>query len=273
MGNFTMDFPHRAADQQPQLEGSRSIILSQACADPQILHMDLWLGIQHHTAENAAEPKKVLIFQPGGTAVLVNLHTQPVPLFSDVGRQVKIGGCKAVLSIAHKLTVEPHKKGPFHPLKPDADEFSQQARCQIKGPDIASHTGMVPVNFRWAKLRSSIPGVQGVDVLDLPIALQLNMAWHWNGAKLRIVEALLPEVRRTKAGIPAPGKFPASVQGLIQRRNSLFQLLLCGIAQMVRMGIQPVDPEYLRVRKPIQICLGHGIFSFFFYISCSRQSK
>ncbi len=191
MGNFTVDFPHRAADQQPQPEGAGGVILLQASANPQVLHMGLGLGIQHHTAENAAESEKVLIFQPGGAAVLVNLHTQPViPLpevgcqielrwceavlsiahkgiqhhtaenaaesekvlifqpggaavlvnlhtqpvipLPEVGCQIELRWCEAVLSIAHKVPVEPHIEGPLHSLKADADGFSQQARFQIK---------------------------------------------------------------------------------------------------------------------------------------------
>ena len=266
MRNLTLDLSHRAADQQPQMERPGGVVLLQSGAQPQILHMNPGLGIQHHTAKNTAESEKVLIFQPRGAAVLVNLHAQPVALLPDVGGQIKVGRREAILGIAHKVPVEPHIECPLHPLKADADGFAQQAGFQIKGTDIAAHAGAFPVDFRRADIRTAIPWIQGVDVLDLTIALQFHMCRHLNAAKRRIIITLLPEILRAAAGIPAPSKFPASIQRLVERGFSPIQLLFGCVANMIRVGIQTVDPKQFRIRQPVEVCLHSALLLY--SISC-----
>jgi len=65
--------------------------------------MDGGFGVEVHAPENAAEPEKVLIFQPPGAAMLVDLHTQAVAGFTDIGGQVKVRRGEAVLGIPFSM--------------------------------------------------------------------------------------------------------------------------------------------------------------------------
>ena len=107
----------------------------------------------------------------------------------------------------------------------------------------------------------AIPGVQGVDVLNFTIALQLHMSGHLNRTEIGIVEIFLPEVSRTPPGIFAPRKAPLPIQALAQGGFSLCHFFRVGKANVVRMGIQPVDPENGWVCEPIQIRI-HNPCSF-----------
>ena len=121
--------------------------------------------------------------------------------------------------------------------------------------------GILPVDFRGTKFRVAVPGVQGVDVLNFAIALQLHMSGHLNGAESGIVEIFLPEVLRALPGIFAPRKAPLPIQALTQRGFSPGYLVLTCVTNMVGMGIQTVDPENSWVREPIQIRI-HYPYSF-----------
>ena len=77
------------------------------------------------------------------------------------------------------------------------------------------------------------------------------MSGHLNRAEIGIVEIFLPEVSRTLPGIFAPRKAPLSIQTLEQGGFSLCQFFRIGKANMVGVGIQPVDPENGWVCEPI----------------------
>ena len=173
--------------------------------------MDGGLGVKIHAAENAAEPEKVLVFKPCGAGMLVNLHAEPVAGFPDVGGQVKIRGGEAVLGVAHKAAVEPDIEGLFHPLEGDADPLPQKPRLQIKTADVAAHVGILPVDFRGPEFLAAIPGVEGIDILDFPVALEFHMPRHPDGAKGPIVKIFLPEPFRPLPGVAAPCKIPDPV--------------------------------------------------------------
>ena len=146
--------------------------------------MGCGLGVEKDTAENTEEPEHILILQPSRAAVLVDLHAQAVAGLLEIRRQVKVRGGEAVLGIAHELSVEPEVKRLLHSLKGDADRFSQKRRGQIKLPYIAAHRRVVPVDLGRTQRRMAVPRVQRVDVLDLTIALQLDVARHLNGGKI-----------------------------------------------------------------------------------------
>ena len=143
--------------------------------------------------------------------MLVDLHAQPVAGFPDVGGQVKVRGGEAVLGVAHEMAVEPDIEGPFHPLEGDAHPLPPKAGLQIKAADVAAHVGILPVDFRGPQLTPAVPGVEGVDILNFPMALELHMPRHPDGAKGGIVKILPPEPFRPLPGIFTPGKIPGPV--------------------------------------------------------------
>ena len=250
-----------SAEKQTDFQLAGGVILQKCGLQPQVIHIPGGLGVEKGAAENAAEPEEVLILQPACAAVLIDLDTQAVVLLPDVGGQVKVRGGEAVLGVAHKLAVEPDVKRPLHALKADAHPLPQQSRLQIEPADIASHMGILPVDFRGTQLGVAVPGVQGVDVLNFAIALQLHMSGHLNGAESGIVEIFLPEVLWALPGIFAPRKAPLPIQALTQRGFPPGYLVLTCVTNMVGMGIQTVDPKHSWVCQPLQICI-HNPYSF-----------
>ena len=168
-------------------------------------------GIQVDGAENAGEPEKVLIFQPGCAAALVHLDTKPVAVAADVGGQVELRGGEGIFTVSHKLSVEPDVSGLFNALEGNTHGFSHEARVQIEFPDIAAYGIILPVNLRRTQVGVAIPGIEFIDVLNLTVTLGFYMPGDGDGAKVRQVISFLPEIFRTGSGIGAPGKAPLSV--------------------------------------------------------------
>ena len=241
------------AQQQP--EGQNAVRALQPRLQPQVLQVDRRLGVEEHGAEDAAEPEEVLVLDPGRAGALEDLRAQPVAGGTDIGGEVKVRGGEAVLGVAHKMAVEPEEEGLLHPLETDAHPFPPQGGVQVKGPDVAAHRVVLPVDLGGQQLGVAVPGVEAVDVLDLAIALQFHMARHKNGPKGGVVKILPPERRRAGCGGPAPGEPPHPVQGLAQGGLAPGRLLGGGAAHVVRVGVQPVHLEHGWVGQPLQICL------------------
>ena len=243
--------------QQADGEGPGAAFRLPVRLQPYVLQMGLRLGVQEHGAENPAEPEEILVLQPCRAAALVDLHTQPVAPLLDIGRQIKVRRGEAVLAIAHKLPVEPDVERLLHALEADADPLSPQAGFQVKFPHIAAHGVAGPVDLRGPQPGAAIPGVERVDILDLPKALQFDVPRHLDRAKGGAVVPRLPEVRRAGGRGLAPRKAPHPVQALAQGGFPLCHLLGGGVAYVVGVGVQPVHLEYSGIVQPSEICL-HG---------------
>ena len=102
----------------------------------------------------------------------------------------------------------------------------------------------------------AVPGVHGVDVLDLAVALHFDVAGHGDLGKAVETGVRLPEIGRPCGGIGAVGKTPGAVQALAQ-------VALGGLPDVVGVGVQPVDCKDARVFQPFQFGMGsvHGVTS------------
>ena len=240
--------PRRRAQAQTGGQGAGGVVALEAGAQPQVLDVEGGLGVQVHRPEDAEEAEEVLVLQPAARAVLVDLDAQTVDPVVQVGRQVEVGGGEAVLAVADELAVAPAVEGPLDPLEGDADPLAPQRLVQGEVPDIAAHGGVVPGDVGRAEGVPAVPGVHGVDVLDLAVALQLDVAGH--GDLVKGVEGgpRLPEIGRPRGGTGAVGEAPGAVQ-------ALEQLPVAGIPDMVRVGVQPVDRKDPRVLQPAQFRL------------------
>ena len=92
-----------AAEKQTEFQRAGDVVLQKHRPEPHVVHMDGGFGVEVHAPENAAEPEKALIFQPPGAAVLVDLHTQAVAGFTDIGGQAKVRRGEAVLGIPFSM--------------------------------------------------------------------------------------------------------------------------------------------------------------------------
>ena len=209
------------------------VALGQLRLEPDIMDMHLGLGVEIDRAEQAREAEKVLILQPGGAAVLVHLSAQAVAGFLYIRSQIKLRRRKAVLGIADKMAVAPDIQCLLGTLKAHADALPAQPLIQVKLPHIAADRGVVPVDLRRAQITAAVPRVEGVGVLDLPVALQLDMPGHTDSAKGRKIGVRTVEIRRAGGGAGAVGKAPAAVQTLAQRAAAQSDLRLAAVANMV----------------------------------------
>ena len=246
-----VDLGHGGLDKfQPQPQGARLVICVQPRIQPQVLYIALGFGIEIDAAENAAEAEEILILQPGCAAALVDLYAQPVAGGMNIGGQIKFRGGEAVLTVAHKVTVEPHIHGLLHALKADAHRVLQKGFLQVKTGDIAAYGIVPPVDVRRPEFRVAVPVVELVDVLDLIVALGLHVAGNLDGVKVGVVKIRLPEVGGAAFRVFAPAEAPEPVQGLPQGGFSCGQLLDIQVGHMVRVGIQSVYAEYGGVFQP-----------------------
>ena len=221
------------AEAQADRQRSGGVVLRQPRLEPQVLQVHPGLGIQEYRAEKAGKPEKVLILDPGRAGALVHLHAQAVARLPDIRGQIEVRRGEAVLGVPHEIPVEPDVNGLLRPLEADAHPLSPQAGGKVKFPDIASHGVVVQIHLGRAQLGTPVPGVEGVGIVDLPVALGFHVPRHQDCAEGGIIESLPPELRRTGGGAGAPHKPPHPVQGLAQGSISPGQLLGGGITHMV----------------------------------------
>ena len=221
--------------------------------------MDRRFGVQVHRAEEAGKAEEILVLDPGRAGALVHLHAQAVVRLPNVWGQIELRRREAVLGVAHEPAVEPDIDGLLRPLEADAHPLAPQAGVQVELPDIAAHRVVLPIDLGRAQLSPAVPGVEGVDVLDLAVPLSLHVTGNQNGPKPGIVEPLPPEIRWPGGGIGAPPEPPHSVQRLAQGRFPHLCLLLGSITHMIGMGVQAVHPEHRGIGQPVQVRL-RGMF-------------
>ena len=79
VGHFGVD-GGRPVQQEADGQGPGGIVLLQPGLQPEVLQVGGRFGVQVHRAEDAAEPEKILVLNPGGAGALVHLHAEAVAL-------------------------------------------------------------------------------------------------------------------------------------------------------------------------------------------------
>jgi len=119
----------------------------------------------------------------------------------------------------------------------------------------------------------SIPGIELVDVLDLAMALKLQVTGNLDCAEVGKIKTVFPEIAGTPGRGAAPGETLLSIQTLVQRSPAALQFFCRSKADMVRMSLEPIDLEYSRIFQPVNIRVHHkflllsafGLFIFNYY--------
>ena len=217
--------------------------------------------IEVDVAEDPGKAEKVLALQPAGGGPFEDADSKLVLAGVKVRRQVKFRGGKAVLAVAHIVSVAPEGEAALHPLERDAERASL---CKVslhgsRDPEIF-HIGSRGVKLlRDLSGHEVFPAVPGVLIVDIGwdiISLHLDMGGNADVRPAAAVKSrrfkALGRIRRAR-GI---GKLPQTVQGITQRGRTrlsgkllpaFLQFLLCGKHDMVRVRGEAVFLKDLRV--------------------------
>ena len=215
----------------------------------------------------------------------MHFHRQQIVLFLNIRCQIEFRGSKAVLGISHEMPVQPDIHRLFHTFETDDHPFSPQAFRQVKTLAITSYriilclaestfcqsfsqrVGRAAVNF-------ALPGIHGVDIMNLVITCQFNMSWHTDRIELCTVGIFPVEIHRMALRIHRIGELPYSVQRLYQGASALCRFFRILIDRMITVGWQLTDPEHLRIVQPSDICFHFAppYLSLFYYNNCEFSS-
>ena len=233
----------RAGGLEPRGQRAGGVVRRQAGAQPQVFDVRARLCIEEHRAEDAGKAEEVLVLQPGGGGSLVHLDAQAVAGFVHKGGQVKVGRGEGILAVADELPVAPAVKRGLDALERDAHPPAAQRGREVELGHIAADGAILPGDPGRGQLLQGVPRVEGVDVLQLAVALRFDVAGHGDGTERRKVGVRRVKPGRARGGAGAPGKAPAAVK-------RLDRLLPVHIKAVVRVGGQAVDREDGRVFQP-----------------------
>ena len=192
-------------------------------------------------------------------------HRQQVVFFLNIRRQIEFGGGKAVLCISHEMPVQPDIHRLFHTFETDDYPFPPQTFRQVKTLPVRTY-GIILCLAESAFCQSlskrisrtavdfPLPGIHGIDIMNLVITCQFNMSRHTDRIELCTVGILPVKIHRTAFRIHRIGELPCPVQRLYQGAFSLCRFIRILIDRMITVGWQLTDPEHLRVIQPTDIC-------------------
>ena len=215
----------------------------------------------------------------------MHFHRQQIVLFLNIGCQIEFGGGKAVLGISHEMPVQPDIHRLFHTFETDDHSFSPQAFRQVKTFPVRTYGIILCLaestfcqsfsqRVSRAAVNFALPGIHGVDIMNLVITCQFNMSWHTDRIELCTVGIFPVEIHRTALRIHRIGELPYSVQRLYQGVSALCRFFRILIDRMITVGWQLTDPEHLRIVQPSDICFHFGppYLSLFYYNNCEFSS-
>ena len=151
--------------------------------------------IQHHVAEDSAQPVHILVLKPGTVDKLEVQNRDPVLSLFDKWRQVKVRRREGILTVANILPVDPQGKACLNSLEGDAhahalpcrghSEISNVLRCRVESLR----------SFAQRQVLSSVPRILRVDISRLVISFHLDIGRNADLCPaaliiLRLLEAL-----------------------------------------------------------------------------------
>ena len=179
---------------------------------PQIRHMDLRNGVQIHIPVNTGEPEEILVLAPAAAGPLEHLRRQFIFSILQVRRQLKLGRCEAVLTVAHKLSVQPYGNAAFRPLEGDVQRFPLHILRHFKILHIAGHRIEAGGNLSRLQFLMALPGILHIGVLGRVISFHLDMGRYPDIVPRPAAVIFLFKSRNRTVIIFCVMKFPQTVQ-------------------------------------------------------------
>ena len=227
------------------------VIFVQGASDQQVFHMGLGHSIEVHIPEDTGEPPEVLVFDPAGAAALVDFHRQLVFPFHQIIIQLELRRREGILTVAHEVSVQPQIENNFHTLEGDGHGLSLQLFVQIEESHIAAHGIVFFTDVGRTQELGTIPGILGIDVHHLVIALDLDMTGNLDSVKAAAVKIGSVKILHPEAGILCIRKQPGAVQRLPQGHVTLCPSLGHGfVVEVIGMRCLAVNGENFRICKP-----------------------
>jgi len=227
------------------------VIFLQSASDQQVFHMGLGHGIEVHIPENTGEPPEVLVFDPAGAAAFVDFYRQLVFSFHQIIIQLELRRRKSILTVAHEVSVQPQIEGNFHTLEGDGHRLALQLFIQFEESHIAAHRIIFFTDVGRTQELGTVPGILGIDVHHLVIALDLDMTGNLDSVKAAAVKIGSVKILHPEAGILCIRKQPGAVQRLPQGHVTLCPGLGHGfVVEVIGMRCLAVNGENFRICKP-----------------------
>ena len=185
------------------------VIVYRKCRKLQILHMDARFRIDKHFPENPAKPPEILILNPASRRKAENAQSKFILAFRQIRRQIKISRCKAVLTVAHIMSIQINRQGRFRTL--EGNKGILPVLRQGKIFDIGTNRILAPGHLPRLHCLMPIPGISLIRVLGAAIAFQLPMGWHMDSLPATAVIIRCFKPQGTLAEIFGIAEMPQSV--------------------------------------------------------------
>ena len=169
---------------------------------------------------DAAKAPKVLIFQIGAVAVLIDLDGDLVFTMFEIWRDVELRGFHRPLAVAYTLPIDPYIKSTHHALK------AQESLAAITHPTFRHDEGTAvlprgvtlfvgsPVFLRLSRNvgRIYLERIAGRDIDRGAVAVHLPIGRHGQRLPCRIVEVGTVEVYNPFIGCLCPTELPVAIE-------------------------------------------------------------
>ena len=174
-----------------------------------ILGMHRGLRIETHFPEKAAEAPEILILNPTAGTKAENLHSQLVFTGNKIWGQVEVCRRKAVLTVAHIVSIQINRQRRFRTL--EGNKGILPVLRQGKIFDIGTNRILAPGHLPRLHCLMPIPGISLIRVLGAAIAFQLPMGWHMDSLPATAVIIRCFKPQGTLAEIFGIAEMPQSV--------------------------------------------------------------
>ena len=163
---------------QTKLQHAFLHILGQLGLRLHIPHMNLRCRIQIHIPENPGKTIKILILTPASRSPFKDLRRQLVFSLLQIRAQKKLRRCEAVLTVPHKMPVQPDRYTALGTLKGNIHAFFIKFFRHLEILHITCHRVKPLWHLSGRYLLPAVPGILHIRVLWKIVALHLDMGRH-----------------------------------------------------------------------------------------------
>ena len=236
--------------------------------DGQVFNVYLRPCIEIHLAGDAGEAPEVLVFEVGAVAPAHHLHGDEVLALLQVFSNVELGSHLRILAVAHVFAIDPHLEVAGGRAHVEVDLLTVPVGGQVERAAVGTGVVVGLADVGWVVVESGTPGVAGVLVDFVAVALNLEKTGHGEVHPLRVIELQREEVRWGEVMVFHKVEAPLA----LHREIAVGLLLVAGLRLVNILEGEEVGTAHLAVHL-----INTGIFPFWLYrcrnIDCQQYSK